>query len=292
MSNLKSNFDPPYLTVKRAVLNALREDLEPIGDITSALVDPDKNSMLELNSRLPGVLAGKLCFLETFNQIDSDIKVDFYLEDGALLDVNTKVALIEGNFGNILTAERTALNFLSHLSGIATLTYSFVLQAKKGSDKVKILDTRKTTPGLRTLEKAAVRAGRGFNHRGNLSEAILIKDNHLGGLSIEQAIETAKNNWPLKTVEVECDKLDQVIAAAKAGATVVMLDNMDIDEITFAVKQVEEINREFNNRTLVEVSGGVTLNKVTELAQAGPDFISVGAITNSAPVLDFGIDLV
>jgi nicotinate-nucleotide pyrophosphorylase (carboxylating) len=292
MSNLKSNFDPPYLTVKRAVLNALREDLEPIGDITSALVDPDKNSMLELNARLPGVLAGKLCFLETFNQIDSDIKVDFYLEDGALLDVNTKVALIEGNFGNILTAERTALNFLSHLSGIATLTYSFVLQAKKGSDKVKILDTRKTTPGLRTLEKAAVRAGRGFNHRGNLSEAILIKDNHLGGLSIEQAIETAKNNWPLKTVEVECDKLDQVIAAAKAGATVVMLDNMDIDEITFAVKQVEEINREFNNRTLVEVSGGVTLNKVTELAQAGPDFISVGAITNSAPVLDFGIDLV
>jgi nicotinate-nucleotide pyrophosphorylase (carboxylating) len=183
---------------------------------------------------------------------------------------------------SVLTAERTALNFLCHLSGVATLTSKFV-GAVAGTG-VRILDTRKTTPGLRALEKAAVRAGGGHNHRGSLSEMVLVKDNHRAGLSIADAVKRAREAWPARTVEVECDSLDQVAEAVEAGAQMIMLDNFKPEQIAEAVALV-------NHRALVEVSGRMNLETVRAYAAGGPDVISVGALTHSAPVFDFGLDL-
>ena len=181
----------------------------------------------------------------------------------------------------MLTAERTALNLLGHLSGVATLTRRFVDAA---GPSARIRDTRKTTPGLRALEKAAVRAGGGTNHRASLSEGILLKDNHLAGVSIEAAVVLAKRRWPSLTVEVECDTLEQVKVAVEAGADLVLLDNMGPAEVAAAAQLVD-------GRLTIEVSGRVALDDVAALAAAGADLISVGALTHSAPVLDIGLDL-
>jgi nicotinate-nucleotide pyrophosphorylase (carboxylating) len=170
---------------------------------------------------------------------------------------------------------------MSRLSGIASLTRRYVRAAKGQS---QILDTRKTTPGLRALEKAAVRAGGGANHRGSLSDFILIKDNHLGGLSIPDAVRRAKLQWPYRTVEVECDRIEQVREALDVGANVIMLDNM-------TPTQVKECVRIVDGACPVEVSGGVTLDTVGAYADAGANFISIGAITHSAPILDIALDL-
>jgi nicotinate-nucleotide pyrophosphorylase (carboxylating) len=182
----------------------------------------------------------------------------------------------------VLTAERTALNLLCHLSGVATLTRRYA-DAVAGTG-VRILDTRKTTPGLRALEKAAVRAGGGHNHRGSLSDMVLLKDNHIAGMEIAHAVAAARAMWPGRGVEVECDRLEQVRVAVTAGADVVLLDNMSPADVEVCVKEV-------NGRALVEVSGRVNLDTVADYAAAGPDLISVGALTHSAPVLDIGLDL-
>jgi nicotinate-nucleotide pyrophosphorylase (carboxylating) len=169
---------------------------------------------------------------------------------------------------------------LCHLSGIATLTRRYVDAARPA----RVRDTRKTTPGLRALEKAAVRAGGGVNHRGSLSDGILVKDNHLGGLTVEEAVERARAGWPGRSVQVECDTPDQVKAALVAGADLVLLDNMTPDAVAACVSVI-------SGRCLVEVSGGVTLDTVAAYAAAGADLISVGALTHSAPILDIGLDL-
>jgi nicotinate-nucleotide pyrophosphorylase (carboxylating) len=208
--------------------------------------------------------------------------VEWRLDDGSDLEAGDVIARIEGPLPSILTAERTALNFLRHLSGIATLTRRFV-RATHG--KATILDTRKTTPGLRTLEKAAVRAGGGVNHRGSLSDGVLIKDNHLGGLTITEAVRRAKMRWPGRLVEVECERIDQVREAVAAGVTIVMLDNMTPARVRSAIKAI-------NGEAMVEVSGRIDLDTVGDFARInGVDFISVGAITHSAPSLDIGLDL-
>jgi nicotinate-nucleotide pyrophosphorylase (carboxylating) len=196
---------------------------------------------------------------------------------------------VTGSLRPILTAERTALNFLGRLSGIATTTARFVAAAHASNPSVLILDTRKTTPGLRTLEKAAVRAGGGTSHRASLSEAVLVKDNHLAGISITAAVARARALWPGRLVEIECDALEQVVEAARAGADAVLLDNMDPGSVVeaIAVAQVEAAGP-----ILTEVSGRVTLATVGAYAAAGPDRISVGALTHSAGVLDLGLDLV
>jgi nicotinate-nucleotide pyrophosphorylase (carboxylating) len=175
------------------------------------------------------------------------------------------------------------LNILCRTSGIATHTRRWAEQL--AGTGATVLDTRKTTPGLRTLEKAAVRAGGGTNHRGSLSDGVLIKDNHLGGMSIAEAVRRAKLRWPGRLVEVECDRLDQVTEAIEAGATMVMLDNM-------TPAQVEEAVRIVAGACPIEVSGGVTLETVEAYAEAGANFISVGALTHSAPILDIALDLV
>ncbi|HVE93528.1 MAG TPA: carboxylating nicotinate-nucleotide diphosphorylase [Acidimicrobiales bacterium] len=273
---------PPHFAVREAVARAIAEDLTPMGDLTASLVDPGSTVRAAIVARSMGVIAGSACAAEAFCQIDGAITVDWRVEDGAAVEGGATVAVINGPLASVLTSERTALNFLSHLSGIATLTSRYV-DAVAGTN-VRILDTRKTTPGLRALEKAAVRAGGGHNHRGSLSEMVLVKDNHRAGLDITEAVKRAAMAWPGRAIEVECDSLAQVSEAVGAGAHIVMLDNFAPEDVGAAVAAV-------GRRALVEVSGRVTLETVAAYAAAGPDLISVGALTHSAPVLDLGLDL-
>ncbi|HEX4245675.1 MAG TPA: nicotinate-nucleotide diphosphorylase (carboxylating), partial [Acidimicrobiales bacterium] len=188
--------DPPRPAVSEAVSRALAEDVLPLGDLTASLLAVEVTGTVAVVSRQPGVIAGQHCAQETFRQVDPDLDVVWNLGDGSDVAAGAAVATVRGRLRSILTAERTALNFLCHLSGVATATRRFVDAARAANPSVRILDTRKTTPGLRSLEKAAVRAGGGTNHRGNLSDAVLIKDNHLGGVSITDAVLRARTLWP------------------------------------------------------------------------------------------------
>jgi nicotinate-nucleotide pyrophosphorylase (carboxylating) len=281
--------DPPALAVREAVARALAEDLLPLGDLTASLVPAGALGRARFVSRVPGVVAGRLCAVEAFAQIDPAVTVDWRLEDGSAVGAGSVVAVVAGSLASILTAERTALNFLCHLSGIATLARRYVDAVAGANPATRILDTRKTTPGLRALEKAAVRAGGANNHRGSLSEAVLVKDNHLGAMTIAEAVARARRWWPGRMVEVECDRADQVSEAVGAAATVVLLDNMEPEEVAACVKLVRD--HPLGADVLIEVSGGVTLETAPLYAAAGADLISVGAITHSAPVLDLGLDL-
>lgn len=233
-------------------------------------------------SRAPGVLAGSLCFSEALAQVDSLLSVSWLASDGDRVSAGTKVCEVAGPLSSMLTAERTGLNLLCHLSGVASLTRSFVDAV--GSSPTRVLDTRKTLPGLRAVQRAAVRAGGGHNHRGGLSEMVLVKDNHRAALGIAQAVAESRRRWPFRAVEVECDTLDQVRDAVAAGATAVLLDNM-------APAKVRRCVAEVAGRALTEASGGVTLDTVAAYAATGVDFVSVGALTASAPALDLGLDL-
>jgi nicotinate-nucleotide pyrophosphorylase (carboxylating) len=275
------------VVVADAVSRALAEDLLPLGDLTAALVPSDATAAVAIVSRTAGVVAGRACAVEAFRQIDPSLDVSWLVPDGGGVEPGDRVAEISGALRSILTAERTVLNFLGHLSGVASLTRRYVDAVEAANPATRVLDTRKTTPGLRALEKAAVRAGGGHNHRGSLSDAVLVKDNHLAGLTIGEAVARAKDLWPGRMVEVECDHLSQVDEAVAAGATVIMLDNMSIERVAGCVAQL----RADGVTTLVEVSGGIDLEAAPKLATAGADLISVGALTHSAPVLDLGFDL-
>ncbi|MGH9279011.1 MAG: carboxylating nicotinate-nucleotide diphosphorylase [Acidimicrobiales bacterium] len=259
---------------------ALAEDLGPLGDITAALLPPASAASARIVPRSDGVLAGQPAAAETFTQVDPGLSIRWLAEDGDDLVAGRPIATIDGRLASMVTAERTALNFLCHLSGIATLTRRYAHAARPA----RVRDTRKTTPGLRALEKAAVRAGGGVNHRGSLSDGILVKDNHLGGLAIADVVQRAHDRWPGRTVQIECDTVDQVRSAVAAGADLVLLDNMSIDEVAASVTLVDD-------RCRVEVSGGVTLDNVAAYAAAGADLIAIGALTHSAPALDIGLDL-
>lgn len=276
--------DPPMTSVRNAVALALAEDLGPLGDITADLLDASRNAVALFVPRVEGVLAGTRCATEAFALVDPTVRVEWSRVDGDQVEASKPVGHVEGRLTSVLTAERTALNFLCHLSGIATLTRRYVVAATAASAAVRIRDTRKTTPGLRALEKAAVRAGGGVNHRGDLSESVLVKDNHLTGLGIADAVRRADERWPGRAVEVECDRIEQVADAVAAGAELVLCDNMTPDQIRECVDVVA-------GRALVEASGGVTLDTVAAYAEAGADLISVGAITHSAPILDIGLDI-
>jgi nicotinate-nucleotide pyrophosphorylase (carboxylating) len=276
--------DPPITAVRTIVARALAEDLEPLGDVTSALLSPDRQATAAFVAREEGVVAGRLPALETFVQVDPSVQVEWSVADGGSVGPGTSIATVSGSLVSILVAERTALNFLCHLSGVASLTSRFVRAAR---GEARIWDTRKTTPGLRALEKAAVRAGGGRNHRGNLSEWVLLKDNHLAGVGITEAVELARERWPGRTVQVEADTVEQLEEAIAAGADLVLLDNMSPELVATCVAR-----RGGASRPLLEVSGGVTLESVGSYAGAGVDLISVGALTHSAPVLDIGLDVV
>jgi nicotinate-nucleotide pyrophosphorylase (carboxylating) len=275
--------------VDEAVGRALAEDLGPDGDLTAALVPDGITAHFALRARQAGVLAGRAPAAEAFRRVDPTLVLEWHAADGDELKPGDTVLDVTGPLRPILTAERTALNFLGHLSGVATLTARYVAAAAERNPAVRVLDTRKTTPGLRTLEKSAVRAGGGTNHRASLSDAVLVKDNHLAGTSITDAVARARSLWPGRLVEIECDDLDQVAEAARAGADAVLLDNMDPATVVEAVKAA---HLAAPGPILTEVSGGVTLETVGAYAAAGPDRISVGALTHSAPVLDLGLDLI
>jgi nicotinate-nucleotide pyrophosphorylase (carboxylating) len=282
----RQSSDPPVHAVREVVARTLAEDLGPLGDLTSALIPADRVGVADVVARAAGVLAGTRCATEVYAQLDNDVRIDWLAGDGEPLRPGAKVGRIEGPMRSVLTGERSALNFLCHLSGVATMTRRFVDAA---GAHTKIWDTRKTLPGLRALEKAAVRAGGGVNHRGSLSDFVLVKDNHLGGLRVAVAIGLAHEQWPGRSVEVECDRIEQVAEALDAGADMVLLDNMSPDDVRSCVDLVRERAR---GRVLVEVSGGVTLETVRSYADAGADMISSSAITQSAPALDLGLDLV
>jgi nicotinate-nucleotide pyrophosphorylase (carboxylating) len=278
-------FDPPRHLVTEAVTRAIAEDLGPLGDLTAALIPAEAHGVADFVARRAGVLAGTACATEAFAQLDASVDVEWRVVDGAVLDSGTVIGTVGGPLRSVLTGERTALNFLCHLSGVATATRAFVDALDGGA---RVLETRKTLPGLRALEKAAVRAGGGVNHRGSLSDMVLVKDNHLAELGIADAVRRARELWPGRGVEVECERVDQVGAALEAGADLVMLDNMTPDEIVECVRLVREGPRP---ATLIEVSGGVTVQNVAAVAGAGADLVSTSAITQSAPALDIALDL-
>ncbi len=276
--------DLPEVVVREIVARALAEDVGP-GDITTAAtVDAGTPCRAEVVAKADGVVSGLGVAEATFHAVDPEISFEYAAHDGQRVGAGTVVARLSGDAGAVLTAERTALNFLQRMSGIATLTAQYVA-AVEGT-RARIIDTRKTAPGLRVLDKYAVRAGGGMNHRMGLFDGILIKDNHIqaaGGLgeAVERAREAAHH---LVKVEVEAKDLSQVEAALSAGADVIMLDNMAAEEIRRAVELIGE-------RAETEVSGGVTLETVRELAECGVDYISVGALTHSAAALDLSLEM-
>jgi len=278
-------FEPPPAAVSAAVARALEEDLFPLGDLTASLLPAHARATAVLSAREAGVVAGRACVLETYAQLDRAISVDWVVPEGAGFEAGATIAVITGPLAPLLTGERTALNFVRHLSGVATLTRQFVDLARSASGGVtRILDTRKTTPGLRALEKAAVRAGGGANHRANLSDGVMVKDNHLAGMSIAAAVEAARRLWPGRPVHVECDTLAQLDEILATRADRAMLDNFSPSDVAAAVSRCA-------GRVEVEVTGGVSLATVASYAAARPDFISVGALTQSAGVVDLGLDL-
>jgi nicotinate-nucleotide pyrophosphorylase (carboxylating) len=277
-----TTFDAPESVVAEVVAAALAEDFGLLGDITSiACIREDETATARFVAREEGVLAGTALVDETYRQVDGELSVTWRLDDGDAVDVGTELGEVSGSLRSILGGERVALNFLSHLSGVASLTRRYVRAAR---GKARILDTRKTLPGLRGVQRAAVRAGGGFNHRDSLATAVLIKDNHLAALGIEKAVERGRSRWPMRIIEVECDTLAQVGDACDAGVDVVMLDNMTPEEVVKAVALVD-------GRAKTEVSGTITPDTVGSYAKAGVDFISVGAITHSVRVLDIGLDI-
>jgi nicotinate-nucleotide pyrophosphorylase (carboxylating) len=279
---------PPITAVREAVARALAEDLQPLGDLTSLLLPPDLVATAVFVPRAAGVVAGRRCVDETFLQIDPALEVAWSVDDGAVVAAGEKLAEVSGTLASILTAERTALNFLGHLSGIATLTARFVAAVADAEGDLRVWDTRKTTPGLRALEKAAVRAGGGANHRGNLSEWVLLKDNHLELMPITDAVRAARRRWPGRTVQVECTDVDMVREAVAVDADILLLDNMTPDQVRTVVA---EVRADHPQRPLLEISGSVDLSTIGAYATTGADLVSIGALTHSAPVLDIGLDI-
>lgn len=274
----------PQMLVEKTVAEALAEDLGEAGDITSvAIVAPSARASGAIAARKPGIVAGLQVAEAAFRTLDENVAFEVLVRDGERVERGQQIARVAGNARALLTAERVALNFLGHMSGIATLTGAYV--EKTSGTRAKIIDTRKTTPGLRALEKLAVRAGGGTNHRFGLFDAILIKDNHIiaaGGIgpALNKAREHAGH---MVKVEIEVATLDELREALVHKPDAVLLDNMPVAALKAAVAEVA-------GRAITEASGGVNLETVRAIAETGIDLISLGALTHSAPVLDIGLD--
>ena len=264
--------------------SALQEDAA-FNDLTTiATVVSNRRSRATLVARQTGVVCGLPLALEAFRLLDAKATFRIEHEDGARVKAGEPVLFVTGHARGLLSAERVALNYMQRLSGIATLTWRYV-DAVRGTN-AKILDTRKTTPGWRALEKYAVRAGGGTNHRMDLSTGVLIKDNHLAALDgdVAKAVGRAREIAPKGVkIEVECDRVEQVERAADAGADIILLDNMPLETMAACVKIVA-------GRAILEASGGVSLPTVRAIAETGVDWISVGALTHSAPSMDLALD--
>ena len=272
------------IPLRTAVRDALFED-RALEDVTTlATIPASAVSSAVLAARRPGVICGGPLAMEAFTQVSPHIRIEVVRPDGTVVQKGDEVLRITGPSRAMLQAERVALNYMMHLSGIATLTHTYV-QAIAGTT-ARILDTRKTTPGLRHLEKYAVRCGGGRNHRMDLASMAMLKDNHLAavGGDIVAAVRQVRSILPAGTwIEVEADRREQVERAIESGADVIMLDNMALDVMRECVELVA-------GRAIVEASGGVTLDRVRAIAETGVNWISVGALTHSAPALDLGLD--
>jgi nicotinate-nucleotide pyrophosphorylase (carboxylating) len=272
------------LEIDETVTRALAEDLGRAGDITSiATIPPGTPSRTVLAARKAGTIAGLPLVAASFRRLSPDIEIVPLARDGAAVEAKAALMHINGDARAVLSAERVALNFLQHLSGIATATAAYVRKA----GKTRICCTRKTTPGLRALEKYAIRCGGGFNHRFGLDDAILIKDNHIAVAgSIRAVLERARSAaGHLVKIEIEVDSLSQLQEVIDCGlADVVLIDNFDVESMKKAVAMV-------NGRLIIEASGGITLDNVAEIAATGVDYASSGALTHSAPALDIGLDI-
>ena len=283
------------LQAEEAIDRALAEDLGK-GDVTTeALIPNDQQGRGFIVARKEGILAGINIAKQAFHRVDPELKVELLIADGARVKPGSRIATVSGSIASIIKGERVALNFLQRLSGIASETNCYVEMVK--GLPVRIIDTRKTTPGLRWLEKYAVRAGGGENHRMDLADGILIKDNHLvalrsQGLTIKEAVAKAKGNAAQRPgtqhsergVEVEVATVSEALEAVEAGADIVMLDNMNLEDMRKAVEAI-------HGRALIEASGGITRDNVRAVAETGVDFISAGALTHSAMALDISLEL-
>ncbi len=275
-------FFPPDCT--EIIRRALAEDVGS-GDVTTQLtVESNLRSRASFIAKAVGIVAGIHVASQTLLQLDPGMEFVVHVDDGDSIQPGDTILTASGSAQAILTGERVALNFLQRLSGIATMTSRYV--ALTAGSKARIVDTRKTTPGLRALEKYAVRVGGGRNHRFGLYDAIMIKDNHIlaaGGIAaaVERALALASHTL---SITVECDTLDQVREALEAGVDIVLLDNMSVEDLAEAVEMVD-------GQAMIEASGGISEETAASIAQTGVDIISVGALTHSAPALDIGLDL-
>ncbi|MGC2404598.1 MAG: carboxylating nicotinate-nucleotide diphosphorylase [Acidobacteriaceae bacterium] len=279
---------PSRDAIDRLVRAALEEDA-PWGDLTSrTLIPVSAHATAQLAAREPGILSGEDVFAAAMLLTDKGIATKFHFHDGQSFPSGAVLATVDGPAQSLLQAERVALNFLQRMSGIATLTYRYV-SAVAGTH-ARVVDTRKTTPGLRILERYAVRCGGGHNHRFSLSDAVMVKDNHLvilaaGGGDVSHALRAMRASLPHTVhIEVEVDRPDQVEAVLAAGVDSILLDNFTTDQLRAAVVQVA-------GRALLEASGGITLERMREIAETGVDIISAGALTHSVRALDLGLDV-
>jgi len=264
------------------ILSALQEDISSEDVSTNAVMREAVQGEVDLICKQDGIVAGLNVFERTFKLLDKDTEIEFFCKDGDAVVKGQLMAKVRGDIRVLLSGERVALNYLQRMSGIATYTHNMVKLFE--NSKTKLLDTRKTTPNMRVFEKYAVRVGGGHNHRYNLSDGVLLKDNHIGAAgSVTKAVQMAKEYAPfVRKIEVEVENLDMVREAVEAGADIIMLDNMSVDEMREAIAII-------NGRAETECSGNVTKENVAQLTALGIDYISSGALTHSAPILDISL---
>lgn len=270
------------LNADKYILSALEEDITSEDVTTNAVMREDKLGRADLIAKEDGIMCGLEVFRRVFELLDEKSVFETEFKDGDFVKKGQLIGVVRGDIKVLLSGERTALNYLQRMSGIATFTNQFVKELE--GYKTKLLDTRKTTPNMRIFEKYAVKVGGGCNHRYNLSDGILLKDNHIGAAgSVTKAVEMAKEYAPfVRKVEVEVETLDMVDEAVAAGADIIMLDNMDNETMKEAVRRI-------GNKAQTECSGNVTKERLKEIAEIGVDFVSAGALTHSAPILDISL---
>ena len=270
------------LVADKLIMQALEEDITSEDISTNAVMPKEQMGEVDLICKEDGVIAGLWVFERVFTLLDPNVTVSLFVKDGDEVKKGQKMGTVAGDIRVLLSGERTALNYLQRMSGIATYTRS-VAKLLEGS-KTKLLDTRKTTPKMRIFEKYAVRVGGGYNHRYNLSDGVLLKDNHIGAAgSVRKAVEMAREYAPfVRKIEIETENLDMVREAVEAGADIIMLDNMSPEMMRDAVAYID-------GRAKTECSGNVTKENVAQLAAVGVDYISSGALTHSAPILDISL---
>ena len=270
------------LNVDHLIKEALQEDISSEDVTTNAVMKEAVTGEVQLICKQDGIIAGLEVFERVFTLLDPDTKVELYYKDGEEVKNGQLMGKVKGDIRVLLSGERVALNYLQRMSGIATYTNSVAKLLERS--KIKLLDTRKTTPNMRIFEKYAVRAGGGYNHRYNLSDGVLLKDNHIGAAgSVTKAVQMAKEYAPfVRKIEVEVENLDMVKEAVEAGADIIMLDNMSPEDMKKAVELID-------GRAQTECSGNVTKENIARLTEIGVDYISSGALTHSAPILDISL---